>query len=167
MALRHWLLLAGGVGVVGCGPLEREPDALEAPRTAGASVTQQGTVQLNILYVHGVKGCQDHRLRAENSLDELDAAVQAALPERIAAYEASHPGVTLVVRSARANLYTAPASPYHPSDSTDPLNMDDWEVGDPGCTTTQQGQPCTTAYEWRYRLAREVERRFPAGAKNV
>jgi pimeloyl-ACP methyl ester carboxylesterase len=45
--------------------------------------------------------------------------------------------------------------------------MDDWEVGDPGCTTTQQGDACTTAYEWRYRLAREIDRLFPAPAKNV
>src|SRR5262249_39533389 len=41
------------------------------------------------------------------------------------------------------------------------------EVGDPGCTTTQQGDPCTTAYEWRYRLAAEIDRLFPAPHKNV
>jgi pimeloyl-ACP methyl ester carboxylesterase len=169
MELRHGWRLAGLLCVVGCGPLEpelaeRRGGGLES---SSAAVTQQGTVQLNILYVHGVKGCQDHRLNAENSLNELDAAMAAALPARISAYQSSHPGVTLVVRSAHANLYTAPASPYHPSDSTNPLNMDDWEVGDPGCSTTRQGDPCTTAYEWRYRLAREIERRFPAGAKNV
>ncbi|HSP80836.1 MAG TPA: hypothetical protein VLQ93_20075, partial [Myxococcaceae bacterium] len=168
MHIRHWLMMAGVVGVVGCSPLETEaPAAPEDLPTEEAAVMQQGTVQLNILYVHGVKGCPDHRRNAEGSLNELQAAIDAALPGYISAYESSHPGVTVVARSAHANLYTAPASPYHPSDSTDPLNMDDWEVGDPGCTTTKQGQPCTTAYEWRYRLVREIERRFPAGAKNI
>jgi len=168
MELRHWMMLAGVVAAVGCGPVEPEPrEPAGVPGATEAAVAQQGTVQLNILYVHGVKGCQDHRLNAANSLNELDDALAAALPQRIADYEASHPGVTVVVSRAHANLYTAPASGYHPSDSTDPLNMDDWEVGDPGCTTTKQGEPCTTAYEWRYRLAREIERKFPAGAKNI
>jgi hypothetical protein len=168
MRLRHWMMMAGVVVLVGCGSLELEPsEPAGALGATEAAVTQQGTVQLNILYVHGVKGCQDHRLNAANSLNELDDALAAALSQRIADYEASHPGVTLVVRRAHANLYTAPASGYHPSDSTDPLNMDDWEAGDPGCTTTKQGEPCTTAYEWRYRLAREIERKFPAGAKNI
>jgi pimeloyl-ACP methyl ester carboxylesterase len=45
--------------------------------------------------------------------------------------------------------------------------MDDWEAGDPGCSATQQGDPCTTAYEWRYRLAQEVNRLYPAPMKNV
>src|SRR5206468_400242 len=97
----------------------------------------------------------------------LEQAVNADLPGRIASYQAAHPGTTIVTHSARANLYTATPSGYHPSDSPDPLNMDDWEVGDPGCSTTQQGDPCTTAYEWRYRLAEEVNRLFPAPAKNV
>jgi hypothetical protein len=166
--LRHGMMLAGMVAAVGCGSLEPEPrEPAEGLEATEAAVTQQGTVQLNILYVHGVKGCQDHRLNAANSLNELDDALAAALPQRIADYEARHPGVAVVVRRAHANLYTAPASGYHPSDSTNPLNMDDWEVGDPGCTTTKQGEPCTTAYEWRYRLAREIERKFPVGAKNI
>src|SRR5262245_53377058 len=101
MELRHWMMMAGMVAAAGCGPLEPEPrepaGALEA---TVAAVTQQGTVQLNILYVHGVKGCQDHRLNAENSLNELDDALAAALPQYIADYQASHPGVTLVVRRA-------------------------------------------------------------------
>jgi hypothetical protein len=124
-------------------------------------------VSVNLLYVHGLKSCQAARQNAQNSLDELETAVNAALAPRIASWETAHPGRRLVVHSARANLYTAQPSGIHPSDSPDPLNMDDWEVGDPGCSTTQQGQPCTTAYEWRFRLAAEVNRLFPAPAKNV
>jgi pimeloyl-ACP methyl ester carboxylesterase len=45
--------------------------------------------------------------------------------------------------------------------------MDDWEVGDPGCTTSRQGDPCTTAYEWRFRLVKEIQRLFPSTAKNI
>ena len=45
--------------------------------------------------------------------------------------------------------------------------MDDWEVGDPGCSTTRQGDPCTSAFEWRYRLAGEINRLFPAPARNI
>ncbi|NTX08995.1 hypothetical protein [Myxococcus sp. CA040A] len=167
MAPRHWLMLSCVVGLSGCGPLESSLPEVADPGGTVAALAQQGTVQLNLLYVHGVKGCQGQRERAEGSLDELDAAINAALPARIAAYEAAHPGTTVVVRSARANLYTAPASAHHPSDSTNPLNMDDWEAGDPGCSASRQGAPCTTAYEWRYRLAREIERRFPSDAKNV
>lgn len=168
MRIRQWLSMMGVVGAVGCGSPEADKaPALSEVRASPAALTQQGTVQLNILYVHGVKGCPEHRQNAEGSLNELQAAIDTALPTYISEYQASHPGVTVVTRSAHANLYTAPASPYHPSDSTDPLNMDDWEVGDPGCTTTRQGEPCTTAYEWRYRLAQEINRRFPAGSKNI
>jgi pimeloyl-ACP methyl ester carboxylesterase len=124
-------------------------------------------VELNLLYVHGLKSCSGSRQDAENSLDELETAVNAVLPARIASWEASHPGKHLVVQSARANVYTAPPSGIHPSDSPDPLAMDDWEIGDPGCSTTQQGDPCTTAYEWRFRLAEEVNRLYPAPMKNV
>lgn len=125
------------------------------------------TVELNLLYVHGVKNCTAARQNAETSLADLAAAVDAALPARIATFEAAHPGVTVVVHSAAANLYTATPSGIHPSDSSDPLNMDDWEVGDPGCSATRQGDPCTTAYEWRYRLAREIERLYPGPAENI
>ena len=131
------------------------------------ATTQQEELPLHFLYVHGVKGCQDDRLNAEGSLDELQAAIDAALPSWIASYEASHPGVTVVTSHAHANLYTATPSPYHPSDSTDPLNMDDWEAGDPGCSATKQGEPCTTAFEWRYRLAQEIQQHFPADARNI
>ena len=132
------------------------------PAAAGAL-----TVELNLLYVHGVKNCPASRQNAEDSLADLAAAVDAALPARIAAFEAAHPGVTVEVHSAAANLYTATPSGVHPSDSPDPLDMDDWEVGDPGCSTSQQGDPCTTTYEWRYRLAEEIERLYPSPADNV
>jgi cysteine-rich repeat protein len=135
---------------------------LAAPRAADAV-----TVELNILYVHGVDNCTSERQNAHNSLADLASAVDAALPAQIAAFQAAHPGVALVTHSARANLYTATPSGFHPSDSTDPLLMDDWEVGDPGCSTTRQGDPCTTAYEWRYRLAGEINRLFPAPARNI
>src|SRR5438046_6414946 len=125
------------------------------------------TIEINLLYVHGVKSCQNERQNAQSSFTDLEQAVNADLPGRIASYQAAHPGTTVVTHSARANLYTATPSGYHPSDSPDPINMDDWEVGDPGCTTSQQGDPCTTAYEWRYRLAREINRLYPAPASNI
>src|SRR5690349_15235784 len=133
----------------------------------GASAADALTVELNILYVHGVDNCTSSRTNAHNSLADLAGAVDAALPGEIASYEAVHPGVTLVTHSARANLYTATPSGVHPSDSTDPLLMDDWEVGDPGCSTTRQGDPCTSAFEWRYRLAGEINRLFPPPARNI
>src|SRR5438128_5590550 len=110
------------------------------PRGAGAA-----TVEINLLYVHGVKSCPDERQNAQSSFTDLEQAVNADLPGRIVTYQAAHPGTTIVTHSARANLYTATPSGYHPSDSPDPINMDDWEVGDPGCTPSQQGDPCTTA----------------------
>ncbi|HKX28701.1 MAG TPA: hypothetical protein VJ302_13465 [Blastocatellia bacterium] len=126
-----------------------------------------GAIQLNFLYVHGVKNDDASRINAANSLADLKNSVEADIPTWISNYQAAHPGVTINVASATANLYTAPASPYHPSDSLDPTLMDDWEVGDPGCTTTRQGDPCTTAYEWRYRLVQEINRLFPSTAKNI
>ncbi|MBC7975629.1 MAG: hypothetical protein H7138_11665 [Myxococcales bacterium] len=135
--------------------------------TAPDSGIAATTAQLNLLYVHGVNSEADGRARAHNSLSDLKNAVNAELPALIASYQASHPGVTITVASASANLYTAQPSPLHPSDSNDPTLMDDWEVGDPGCTTTRQGDPCTTAYEWRFRLVQEIRRLFPAGAKNL
>src|SRR5512139_422824 len=128
---------------------------------------QTRTVTVNLLYVHGLKNCPTDRLNAEHTFDDLAAAINTDLPTRIANYQAAHPNVTVVVNSAKANVYTATPSGYQPSDSPDPLNMDDWEVGDPGCTTTQQGDPCTTAYEWRYRLAQEINSFYPAPAQNV
>jgi hypothetical protein len=126
-----------------------------------------GAIQINLLYIHGVNNDAGGRSRAHNSLNDLKAAVAAELPSRIASYQASHPGVTIRFASASANLYTAKPSPLHPSDSTDPTLMDDWEVGDPGCTTSRQGDPCTTAFEWRFRLVQEIQRLFPPTAKNI
>src|SRR5688572_27975972 len=126
------------------------------PLGASSNSAPAGVIQLNLLYIHGVSNSNSSRLNASNSLADLKNSVQAEIPTWISNYEAAHPGVTINVASAAANLYTAAASPYHPSDSLNPLLMDDWEVGDPGCATTRQGDPCTTAYEWRYRLAREI-----------
>ena len=138
-----------------------EPDSAPTSQTTSAATT--GAIQLNLLYVHGVENDAGSRSRAHNSLSDLKAAVAADLPALIAGYQASHPGVTINVASASANLYTATPSGIHPSDSTDPTLMDDWEVGDPGCSSTRQGDPCTTAYEWRYRLVQEIHRLFPTG----
>ena len=132
-----------------------------------AGAAQARTIEVNLLYVHGVKGCDADRTNAHNSLISLDSAIGTALAGRISTWTAAHPGDTVVVTRKHANLYTATASPSKPSDSAGPLYMDDWEVGDPGCTTTKQGDPCTTAYEWRYRLAQEINRLYPSPAKNI
>jgi hypothetical protein len=134
--------------------------------SAAAHAYTSGTIELNLLYIHGVKNSASSRPNAQHSLDDLRSAVDVDVVNRIAAYQAAHPDVTVNFASAAANLYTASASPYHPSDSLDPTLMDDWEVGDPGCTTTRQGDPCTTAFEWRYRLVQEINRRYP-GKKNI
>jgi pimeloyl-ACP methyl ester carboxylesterase len=133
--------------------------------SAGAASAR--TITLNLLYVHGVKNCQTERQNAAGSLVDLDGAIGADLPGRISAWQTAHPGDTIVVNRHFANLYTATPSPSHPSDSKGPLYMDDWEVGDPGCTTSNQGDACTTAYEWRYRLAQEINKYYPAPATNV
>jgi pimeloyl-ACP methyl ester carboxylesterase len=153
------LAFASGCASVDPGP---EPTLAE---TTGAFTT--GTIQLNLLYIHGVENTAGARLGAHGSLNDLKSSVAADLPALIASYQASHPGVAITVASASANLYTATPSGLHPSDSTDPTLMDDWEVGDPGCTTSRQGDPCTTAYEWRFRLAQEIARLFPPTAKNI
>ena len=124
--------------------------------------------QLNFLYVHGVMASDSSRTNAQGALVDLESAVNAALPARLATYATSHPTVHVVTSSARANLYTAQSSPYIPSGST-ALHMDDWNVGASGCnpTSTRQGDPCTTAYEWRNRLANEINALFPGTARNV
>lgn len=134
---------------------------------ASSNSVTTGVIQLNFLYVHGVKNDGASRIIAANSLADLKNSIEADIPTWISNYQAAHPGVTINVASATANLYTTPASPYHPTDSLGPTHMDDWEVGDPGCATTKQGDPCTTAYEWRYRLAQEINRLFPSTAKNI
>ncbi len=159
--MRTFLLLAAtlGLAIPAC-------TATEAVDESSAAATT-GTIQLNLLYIHGVENSASARTGAHNTLNDLKAAVAADLPSLIASYQASHPGVTINVASASANLYTATPSGIHPSDSTDPTLMDDWEVGDPGCTSTRQGDPCTTAYEWRFRLVQEIRRLFPPTAKNI
>jgi len=117
--------------------------------------------------VHGVESTTSGQQSAGNALKDLQTAVNTALAPQITAYQTAHPGTTIVLKSALANLYTATPSPYHPSNSSGPLGMDGWSVGSPGCTTTAQGQPCTTAYEWRYRLAGQIVANFGASAKNV
>lgn len=134
---------------------------------ACAGTASARTIEINILYVHGVKNCTTERENAHNSLTSLAGAIGGQLSSRITTWQTLHPGNTVVVNQAHANLYTATASPYRPSNSTNPLNMDDWKVGDPGCSTTQQGDPCTTAYEWRYRLAQEINRLYPSPKKNI
>ena len=141
--------------------------AVVAAMSCHATAAHAVTVELNFLYVHGVQNCDDSRQNAHHALDELESAVNASLPARIATYQAAHPGVTVVASSARANLYTATPSGTQPTDSPDPLHMDDWETGDPGCNATRQGDPCTTGYEWRYRLVQEIERFFPEPARNL
>jgi hypothetical protein len=162
------LIVALGLAAGGCAA-EDVPAGVGAGSEARAAALapESAVLQLHFLYVHGVKGCRDDRTGAEGSLDELDAAIAAELPAWIDEFEASHPGVTVVTSSAHANVYTATPSGFHPSDSTDPLNLDDWEVGDPGCSATAQGQPCTTAYEWRHRLAQEIQQHFPGSARNI
>ena len=159
------------VGALGCGAVTT-PEQVHA----GVLSTEQAEVgdppapqnlELNFLFVHGVQNCDSNRQNAESSLRDLETSITGGIPARVAAYEAAHPGVTFTLRTARANLYTATPSGIHPSNSTDPTKMDDWQVGDPGCASKRQGDPCTAAYEWRYRLAQEIHRLFPADARNI
>jgi pimeloyl-ACP methyl ester carboxylesterase len=162
-AMRHGLLAASlCLAVPACAGVEAPSDD-----DAAAAAATTGAIQLNLLYVHGVQNDAGGKSRAHGSLSDLRTAVAADLPALIASYQASHPGVTVSAASASANLYTATPSGRHPSDSTDPTLMDDWEVGDPGCTTSRQGDPCTTAYEWRFRLVQEIRRLFPPTARNI
>ncbi|HEX8114173.1 MAG TPA: hypothetical protein VF516_40870 [Kofleriaceae bacterium] len=159
--MRHALLAAIACSAVpGC-------TTTEPPLEPAVAAAVTGTVQLNLLYIHGVENSASARTGAHNTLNDLKAAVAADLASLIASYQASHPGVTIHAASASANLYTATPSGIHPSDSTDPTLMDDWEVGDPGCASTRQGDPCTTAYEWRFRLVQEIRRLFPPTATNI
>jgi hypothetical protein len=179
MRSRHVAFLSCLAVLAGCvsSPPEEPAPPDESGEPAGLPGSDQPTepvgaqagttLQLNLLYVHGVQSEAGGRSHAERSLNDLRSSITADLPALIASYQANHPGVTVTVASASANIYTATPSGIHPSDSTDPILMDDWEVGDPGCTTTRQGDPCTTAYEWRYRLVQEIRRLFPPSAKNI
>lgn len=124
-------------------------------------------VELNFLFIHGVQGDENGQSKAERSLTDLEASLLPELAARAATFELANPLVRVRVKSARANIYTGQPSAYYPSDSKGPIAIDDWEVGAPGCETTRQGDPCTTAFEWRYRLAREIERLFPNGESNL
>jgi hypothetical protein len=144
-----------------------EASPTELPPGAEPSSAEPRQLEFHLLYVHGVQSCDDDRADADSALNELRVAVDEALPSRMAAFEANHIGIELATTSALANLYTATPSGFNPSNSTDPLHMDDWKVGDPGCSAASQGDPCTTAYEWRYRLAQEITERFSPDAQNI
>ena len=150
---------------VACGTTT-PPSVSRGGQTAVATASASHTVQLNLLFVHGMSGCDSERLVTGQGLERFEQAVDAQLPERIAQWEARHPGTQVVSRTDRVNLYTAAASPFAPP-GANPLHMDDWTVGTDGCTATRQGEPCTTAFEWRYRLAQEIKRLFPKDAKNL
>ena len=172
---RHSQLLSRGLVplalfAIACGGdngTDSDIDAGTTTDSGSPDAASVGELPLRLLYVHGVKSCEDARMNAERSLIDLEAAIADELPARIASYEADHPGVSVVAHSGRANLYTATSSGQQPSDSADPLLMDDWEVGDPGCATSAQGEACTAAYEWRYRLVQEIDRLFPGEARNI
>lgn len=115
--------------------------AAVAPVDEAVAAATTGDLQLNLLYIHGVENSAGSRAGAHNTLNDLKAAVAADLPSLIASYQASHPGVTIHVASASANLYTATPSGIHPSDSIDPTLMDDWEV-------VTDGAGCAGAFRW-------------------
>lgn len=164
---------AGGAGGAGGGPLAGRGGASGAAGmtggggNGGSAPEGPRVVELNFLFVHGVQGDEGGQSRAERSLEDLETSLMGEFAGRAEAFELGHPLVKLSAKSARANIYTGAPSPNHPSDSPGPITMDDWEIGAPGCATARQGDPCTTAYEWRYRLAREIERLFPNDASNL
>ena len=135
--------------------------------TAGTDSTGTATqtVELNFVFVHGIKSCADQQMSAADSLVDLDEALQAVAPDLVAAFEAEHPGVQLQVASARVNVYLADPSPEAPA-GADPTQMDQWNVGYDGCGSEVPGDPCTTAYEWRWRLRAQIEALLP-GADNL
>ncbi len=139
-------------------------DGLETSDTTGTG-TGTETVELNFVFVHGIKSCAEQQMSAADSLVDLDQALQAAMPELVATFEAEHPGVQLQVGSARVNVYLAEPSPDAPP-GADPTLLDQWRVGYDDCGSRVPGDPCTTAYEWRWRLRAEIEAQLP-GADNL
>ena len=137
----------------------------DAGETTGP--VSESALQLHFLYVHGVLSCDDRKQRGDELLRALEITVNNAIAPRIEQLQRDNPGLEVVTSSGTANIYTAQSSGVTPSDSTDPLRLDDWEAGDPGCETSEQGEPCTTAYEWRYRLAREIDRLLGPDARNI
>lgn len=133
--------------------------------TEDTTSTGTETVALNLVFVHGIKSCPEQQQSARDSLVDLDEALQAVAPELVAAFEAEHPGVHVQVASTRVNVYLAEPSPDMPA-GADPTQMDQWSVGYDGCGSEVPGDPCTTAYEWRWRLRAEIEAQLP-GADNL
>src|SRR5215813_1515457 len=62
---------------------------------ASSSSVTTGAIQLNLLYVHGVKNDDASRINAANSLADLKNSVEAEIPTWISNYQAAHPGVTI------------------------------------------------------------------------
>jgi hypothetical protein len=56
---------------------------------AGSASARQ--IEVNILYVHGVKNCQPQRQNAAGSLTSLGSALASALPARITTWQARIP----------------------------------------------------------------------------
>jgi hypothetical protein len=134
-------------------------------QSGGVTPAAPGTLPINLLFMHGVDNCDADRQSADQSLVDLESSVVTAFNQQAQIWQQAHPGITLVLKTARANLYTAASSPNIPSGST-ALHMDDWRIGSPGTSSKRQGDPGTTAYEWRYRTAGEVKRLF-GNAGNV
>jgi hypothetical protein len=132
-------------------------DAGSSGDTTGAPAQ---TLALDFVFIHGVKSCAQQQTDAANSLVDLDAALQEALPDLAATFESQHPGVTLAIRSAAVNVYLADPSPDMPP-GADPTQIDHLSVGYDGCGSQTQGDPCTTAYEWRYRVRAEIDALLP------
>src|SRR4029079_12222248 len=116
-SLRTILTWSAYLAVIsGCTSVEPVPGDLGENTSAFTT----GTIQLNLLYIHGVKNDASSRSNAQNSLTDLKAAVANDMPSLISTSQANHPGVTVKFASASANLYPATPSGMHPSDSTDP-----------------------------------------------
>jgi hypothetical protein len=64
----------------------------DAARLAATS----GAIQLNLLYIHGVKNDAGSRSSAQHSLDDLKAAVTSDLPSLVASYQATDRGIDLL-----------------------------------------------------------------------
>lgn len=139
-----------------------------APGTSDTGYTTSAgseTLELAFVYVHGIKSCDPQQIEAAGSLEDLRTAVELALPERIAAFEAARGDVHVESRSAAVNIYLADPSPDMPA-GEDPTDLDRWHVGFGECGSELQGDPCTTAYEWRYRLREQIEQRL-RGAEHI
>jgi hypothetical protein len=52
---------------------------------------------VNLLFVHGLKDCPTDRQNAQNTLVDLESAIRADLPSRIASYAGGSSGRSTVV----------------------------------------------------------------------